>query len=138
MAPLSKNKISAKQPIEPVGQFSRTKIIATLGPATDGYTMVEKLISSGVDGLRLNLSHGALDEHSARVNDIRRASSKLGRPVAIIADLQGPKLRVASDKLTTWLKRYQAIKTGDIVVIASGQHPGIIGGTDTIKVRVTP
>lgn len=110
MAPVSKNKISAKQPIEPAGQFSRTKIIATLGPATDGYEIVEKLISSGVDGLRLNLSHGLLDEHSERVNNIRQASSKLGRPVAIIADLQGPKLRVGNLPIKRTLTKGQIVK----------------------------
>ncbi len=72
----------------------RTKIVATLGPATDVPGMLEKLIAEGVDVVRLNLSHGLPDDHRARANAVRVASAAAGREVGILADLQGPKIRI--------------------------------------------
>jgi len=72
----------------------RTKIIATVGPSTDSYEAVLELIKSGANGLRLNFSHGTHDEHGKRIKWIRKASKALGKPVAIIQDLQGPKVRL--------------------------------------------
>ncbi len=72
----------------------RTKIIATVGPATDSYEAIHALIASGVDGLRLNFSHGTHEERSRQIKWIRKASKELGKPVAIIQDLQGPKIRL--------------------------------------------
>lgn len=81
-------------PSVPVENFKRTKIIATLGPATDSYEQVMEIIKSGANGLRLNFSHGTHEEHGQRVKWIRKASKELGKPVAIIQDLQGPKIRL--------------------------------------------
>ena len=72
----------------------RTKIVATLGPATDAPGMLEKIIAEGVDVVRLNLSHGQPDDHRARAVAVRDAAAKLGREVGVLADLQGPKIRV--------------------------------------------
>ena len=72
----------------------RTKIVATLGPATDAPGMLEKIIAQGVNVARLNLSHGAPDDHRARANAVREAAAKVGVEVGILADLQGPKIRV--------------------------------------------
>src|SRR5579859_3412968 len=72
----------------------RTKIVATLGPATDAPGMLEKIIAEGVDIVRLNLSHGQSDDHRARAAAVRKAAEKLGKEVGILADLQGPKIRV--------------------------------------------
>lgn len=72
----------------------RTKIVATLGPATDAPGMLEKIITEGVDVVRLNLSHGQPDDHRARAVAVRDAASRLGREVGVLADLQGPKIRV--------------------------------------------
>ncbi|TBR40443.1 MULTISPECIES: pyruvate kinase [Dyella] len=72
----------------------RTKIVATLGPATDAPGMLEKIIAEGVDVVRLNLSHGQPDDHRARATAVRDAAAKVGREVGILADLQGPKIRV--------------------------------------------
>jgi len=72
----------------------RTKIVATLGPATDAPGMLEKIIAEGVDVVRLNLSHGQPDDHRARAVAVRDAANKLGREVGVLADLQGPKIRV--------------------------------------------
>ena len=69
----------------------RTKIVATLGPATDAPGMLEKIIAAGVNVARLNLSHGAPDDHRARANAVREAAAKIGVEVGILADLQGPR-----------------------------------------------
>jgi pyruvate kinase len=70
------------------------KIVATLGPSSDPPERLMMVLEAGVDCFRLNFSHGSKAEHAARVATIRAAESRIGRPVAIIADLQGPKLRV--------------------------------------------
>jgi pyruvate kinase len=72
----------------------RTKIVATLGPATDAPGMLEKIIADGVNVARLNLSHGQPDDHRARASAVRAASLAAGREVGILADLQGPKIRI--------------------------------------------
>lgn len=81
-------------PVVPLKDFKRTKIIATLGPSTDSYEAVLDLIKAGANGLRLNFSHGTHEEHGKRIKWVRKASKELGKPVAIIQDLQGPKVRV--------------------------------------------
>ncbi|MNO19180.1 Pyruvate kinase II [compost metagenome] len=73
----------------------RTKIVATLGPATESPAVLENLILAGVDVVRLNFSHGQAHEHIARAEMIRKFAAKHGRFVAILADLQGPKIRIA-------------------------------------------
>lgn len=75
-------------------KFKRTKIIASLGPATDSMEAVTDLVAAGVNGIRLNLSHGNHEEHSRRIEWARAASENTGKPVAVIADLQGPKIRI--------------------------------------------
>ncbi|MGB1799525.1 MAG: pyruvate kinase, partial [Gammaproteobacteria bacterium] len=72
----------------------RTKIIATLGPATDQPGMLEKLIDAGVDVFRLNYSHDNHEGHERRLDEIRSLSHKHNHAVAVIADLQGPKIRI--------------------------------------------
>jgi pyruvate kinase len=81
-------------PKVPLKSFKRTKIIATIGPATSSYEMIHKLIDSGVNGIRLNFSHGMHEEHEVKIPWTRKASEELGKPVAIIQDLQGPKVRL--------------------------------------------
>lgn len=75
-------------------QLRRTKIIATLGPATDAPGALKQLLAEGVDVVRLNLSHGTSDDHRARAAAVRAAAAELGREVAVLADLQGPKIRI--------------------------------------------
>ncbi|MGN2251260.1 pyruvate kinase [Frateuria sp. GZRe14] len=72
----------------------RTKIVATLGPATDAPGMLARLIAEGVDVVRLNLSHGQPQDHRARAMAVRDAALAAGREVGILADLQGPKIRI--------------------------------------------
>jgi pyruvate kinase len=77
--------------------------MATLGPATDDPKILEELIKAGVDVVRLNFSHGDADDQRNRANMVRAASKKFDRHVGILADLQGPKIRIArfkSDKVT--------------------------------------
>jgi len=71
----------------------RTKIVATIGPASHDVESLERLISAGVDVVRLNLSHGSVDEHLERLERVRGTADRLGRPVAVLADLPGPKIR---------------------------------------------
>jgi pyruvate kinase len=73
--------------------WRRTKIVATLGPASESPAMVEQLLRAGVDVVRLNLSHGSHDSHRHSVALIRETAARLGRHVAILMDLCGPKLR---------------------------------------------
>lgn len=72
-----------------------TKIIATLGPATSSEEQLEKLILAGTDVMRLNFSHGEADDHRQRAELVRKLSKKHGRFVAILGDLQGPKIRIS-------------------------------------------
>lgn len=72
----------------------RVKIVATLGPASDGEAMLERLLLAGVDVARLNFSHGTHEQHAARIRAIRVVAGRLGRAVGILQDLQGPKVRV--------------------------------------------
>ena len=73
----------------------RTKIVATLGPASSSIETIERLIQAGLDVARLNFSHGTPDEHRQRVERVRRIAAENGRFVAIMGDLQGPKIRIA-------------------------------------------
>ena len=75
--------------------FKRTKIIATLGPASSDLATIEALIRAGANVFRLNFSHGSADEQRQRCERIRAASASLGTQVAILGDLQGPKIRIA-------------------------------------------
>lgn len=71
----------------------RTKIVATIGPASDSPQVLQAMLRAGVDVVRLNLSHGPIDEHLARLELVRAASQAVARPTAVLADLPGPKVR---------------------------------------------
>src|ERR1043165_8264935 len=72
----------------------RAKIVCTLGPATDSYEQIKALVEAGMDVARFNLSHGTYAEHEERYQRVRKASDETGRSVGILADLQGPKIRL--------------------------------------------
>ncbi|MES2212174.1 MAG: pyruvate kinase [Pseudomonadota bacterium] len=74
----------------------RTKIVATLGPATDNLDRLVALIQAGANVMRINMSHGPHEEHRKRIHLVHEAAKKLNKPIGIIADLQGPKIRVCS------------------------------------------
>ena len=71
-----------------------TKIVATLGPASSDPETLRKLVETGVNVFRLNFSHGNHEDHAARVRLIRTIEAELGQPIAILADMQGPKIRI--------------------------------------------
>ena len=73
----------------------RTKILATLGPATDSLEKIQELIAAGANTVRMNFSHGQAEDHIERAKRVREAAKNLGKYVAILGDLQGPKIRVA-------------------------------------------
>jgi pyruvate kinase len=100
-------KLTESVPNVPLNNFKRTKIVATVGPATGSYEAVLELIKSGANGLRLNFSHGTHAEHAQFIKWIRKASKEFGKPVAIIQDLQGPKVRLGDFE--------------DIINVAEGQ-----------------
>ncbi len=74
--------------------FRRTKIVATLGPATDDPKVLDKVIEAGVDVVRINFSHGSVEEHIRRVDMVRDRARAYDREVAVLVDLQGPKIRI--------------------------------------------
>ncbi|QIZ76645.1 pyruvate kinase [Ferrimonas lipolytica] len=76
----------------------RTKIVTTLGPATDRDGNLEKIILAGANVVRMNFSHGSPEDHISRANDVRELAKKHGKHVAILGDLQGPKIRVSTFK----------------------------------------
>jgi len=75
----------------------RTKIVATLGPATDAPDVLDRLVEAGLDCARLNCSHGTHDDLRRRATEVRAAAERAGRPLGLLFDLQGPKLRLAGD-----------------------------------------
>lgn len=81
-------------PIKPVKKSKRAKIVATVGPASDDYEIIYGMIRHGVNVIRLNFSHGNHQEHQQTIKTVRKASHAYGKPVAIIQDLQGPKIRL--------------------------------------------
>ncbi|MGC4113273.1 MAG: pyruvate kinase [Myxococcales bacterium] len=74
----------------------KTKIVATIGPASDSQEMLERLISAGMDVARLNFSHGDFTAHGTTISRLRAAEKAVGRPVTIMADLPGPKMRLGT------------------------------------------
>lgn len=101
-----------KVPNVPLEKFKRTKIIATIGPATDSYESILALIKSGANGLRLNFSHGSYEERERQIQWIRKAAKEYGKPVAIIQDLQGPKIRLGDFEGIITVQAGQSISFG--------------------------
>lgn len=76
----------------------QTKILATLGPASDTKEKIRELLDAGVNAVRLNFSHGEHKDHSDKLAMIRELEAEIGRPIAVVADMQGPKLRIGTFK----------------------------------------
>ena len=105
--------------------WQATKVVCTLGPATDAPGVLEALTAAGMDVARLNLSHGTLEEHARRITQVREMSHQIGRPVGILADLPGPKYRLGeipggSRELRDGARVYLAPQAaaGDVLPIA--------------------
>ena len=94
--------------------FKRTKILATIGPATNTAEKIEEIIMAGANGCRLNCSHGSNEERDQQIKWIREAAEKKGRSVAILQDLQGPKIRLGFLK-----DNHLDLKAGDEVILES-------------------
>lgn len=94
--------------------FKRTKILATIGPATNSAEKIEEIIMAGVNGCRLNCSHGSNEERDQQIKWIRQAAEKKGRSVAILQDLQGPKIRLGMLK-----DNHLDLKKGDELILES-------------------
>ena len=92
----------------------RAKIVCTLGPATSSPEMVRALVAAGMDVARLNFSHGTREEHAAVYREVRAAGDAAGRAVALMVDLQGPKIR-----LGTFEDGGAELKTGDTFTITT-------------------
>ena len=101
-----------------------TKIVATLGPASSEPDVLERLLRAGVDVVRLNFSHGSAEDHIARAHLVRAAAERVGKPVALMADLQGPKIRVG--RFADGLVMLQA--GARFVLDAARTEPGDVDG----------
>ena len=101
--------------------FKRTKILATIGPSVDSKEKIEEIIMAGVNGCRLNCSHGSDEERIKHIKWIREAAEKKGRSVAILQDLQGPKIRLGMLK-----DNHLELKKGDELILdfAMTEHDG--------------
>jgi pyruvate kinase len=103
----------------------RTKIVATLGPATDGPGLLDQLIAAGMDCARINCSHGTHEDLRRRAMELRSAADRAGRPVTLLFDLQGPKIRLASDTVE------RRLEPGDRVVFSGN---GDTSDPDVVRV----
>ena len=97
----------------------RAKIVCTLGPAVESPEKVRELIAAGMNMARLNLSHGSYEEHQGRLNRVREAAKEAGKAVAILVDLQGPKIRLARFE-----NGPHELARGDIFTITTDDVPG--------------
>lgn len=97
--------------------FKRAKILATVGPACDSYEQLRDMVKAGVNGFRLNFSHGTHEEREVQIPWIRKASEEIGKPVAILQDLQGPKIRLGD--------------IGDTIPVKMGEQWTLVYGKDT-------
>ncbi|MHB8863720.1 MAG: pyruvate kinase, partial [Pirellulaceae bacterium] len=127
--------------------WNRTKIIATIGPASSSQSQMEELIEAGVDMFRINFSHGTQEIHDEELQTIRAAESRVGRPIAVCGDLCGPKIRVSpidggevllvtgqilvvqralvvgtAERISTTLPELvDAVHTGELILLADGR-----------------
>lgn len=97
----------------------RTKIVATIGPATENLKTMEALASAGMDVVRLNFSHGSWEEHQLRSDLAREVSKKLNRPIAVLQDLSGPKIRIGD-----FYKESITLKNGKTIILTTQKCVG--------------
>ena len=97
----------------------KVRILATLGPASDSPEVIRALFVAGADAFRINMSHGAHEEHAARIATIRNLEKEFGRPTTILGDLQGPKLRVG-----TFKSGLAVLEVGASFILDRNEEPG--------------
>src|SRR3954451_5351186 len=107
----------------------RTKIVATIGPASRDPDTLLQMVQAGMDVARLNFSHGTLDEHAENARRVREAAERAGRPVAILQDLPGPKLRLGRFKDAT-----VELRPGDEITFTCGQEDGANGDASHMSI----
>ena len=106
-------------PLRPtLPEIVRTKIVATLGPASRSEEAIRGLVEAGVDVFRLNMAHGSIEEHAESLAHVRRVSEELARPVGALADLAGPKIRLGE-------------LPGGAVDLVEGEHVSFVRGTES-------
>jgi pyruvate kinase len=117
----------------------RTKIVATLGPASERQKMLRKMIRAGLDVARLNFSHGSPDEHRERARKLRKAARDCGRDVGLLGDLQGPKIRVLRfENGSTRLKEGASFFLDSALGLNDGNDEGVGVALDTLHEDVKP
>ena len=99
-------------------QERKTKIVATIGPASNDEGTLAALVEAGMDGVRLNFSHGTHADHELSARRARAVQAEAGRPLALIADLQGPKIRIGD------LEAPRELQVGEAVVVAGEEQCG--------------
>ena len=97
----------------------RTKVVCTLGPASESQEVIEEMAKAGMNVARLNFSHGSYENHKLLIKNVRAVSAKLGKPIAILQDLQGPKIRVGKMP-----KKGLEVKKGDKLTITTKEIIG--------------
>jgi pyruvate kinase len=110
----------------------RTKIVATLGPATRDPLALERLVEAGMDVARVNLSHGSTAEHERSIADVRAAAAGRGSPLAVLVDLPGPKLRLG------YLPRPTAVKRGETIELGAGPAASLPVNFPELLAHFTP
>src|ERR1700682_374635 len=112
--------------------FRSAKIVCTLGPASNSSEMIVRLMRAGMDVARLNFSHGTHEDHARTIKRLREASARLSRPIGILADLQGPKIRTGT------LKGRQPVQlvTGQRFTISIRPVEGTSAGVSTTYKRM--
>ena len=109
-----------------LGERSKTKIVCTLGPASDSSEMIRELISKGMSVARFNLSHGSLESHQLSIELVRKESTRMGCPVGIMVDVPGPKYRIGPLSVAA-----VDLKSGDQVILSSED---IVGNNEIMAV----
>src|SRR5712691_1737524 len=112
--------------------FRSAKIVCTLGPASDSADMIERLMRAGMDVARLNFSHGTHEEHARTIKRLREASARLSKPIGILADLQGPKIRTGA--LVDG--QHVQLRSGQRFTISTLDRPGTSAGVSTTYKRL--
>src|ERR1700740_2774576 len=107
--------------------FRSAKIVCTLGPASNSLEMIDRLMRAGMDVARLNFSHGTHADHAQTIKHLRDVSARIAKPIAILADLQGPKIRTGAlvDKCPVQLR------AGQRFTISIIDRPGTSSGVST-------
>ena len=112
--------------------FRSAKIVCTLGPSSDSAEMIERLMRAGMDVARLNFSHGTHEEHARSIKRLREASMRLSKPIGILADLQGPKIRTGA--LVDGIR--VQLSAGQLFTISTREFPGTSAGVSTTYKRL--